>query len=185
MARIVSLSGSPTASSRTLLLAARISADLRQRGFEVQSINVRDLPAQDLLHANLESPALKEALSAVESADGVVLSTPLYKASHTGVLKAFLDLLPQFGLSGKVALPIATGGTLAHVLALDYALRPVLQSLGAQHIVGGLFVLDKLIERKDDGSISLESEIQKRLDGVIQDFADSVRRRLAPVPAHG
>jgi len=183
MARIVSISGSPTASSRTLLLAARIGADLRARGFQVESINVRDLPAQDLLHANVESPALREAFSLVERADGVVLSTPLYKAAYTGTLKAFLDLLPQFGLLGKVVLPIATGGTLAHVLALDYALRPVLQSLGAQHVVGGLFVLDKLIERKEDGSITLEAEIQKRLDGVVHDFADSLRRRLGSVPS--
>jgi len=182
MARIVSISGSPTANSRTLLLAARIGADLRTRGFEVASINVRDLPAHDLLHANVEAAALKEAFSLVEGADGIVLSTPLYKAAYTGALKAFLDLLPQFGFTGKVVLPIATGGTLAHVLALDYALRPVLQSLGAQHVVGGLFVLDKLLERKDDGSIALEADLQKRLDGVVQDFAESVRRRLAAVP---
>jgi FMN reductase len=66
---------------------------------------------------------------------------------------------------------------------LDYGLRPVLQSLGAQHVVGGLFVLDKLIERKEDGSITLEADIQKRLDGVVHDFADSLRRRLGSVPS--
>ena len=183
MARIVCISGSPTATSRTLSLSARIGADLRAQGFQVQSVNVRELPAEDLLHANLESPALKEALNLVEGADGIVLSTPLYKASYTGVLKVFLDLLPQFGLTGKVVLPIATGGSLAHVLALDYALRPVLQSVGAQHVVGGIFVLDKLIQRKEDGSITIEEETQKRLSGVVQNFADSVRRHLIALPA--
>ncbi|WP_437719533.1 NAD(P)H-dependent oxidoreductase [Sorangium sp. So ce448] len=54
---------------------------------------------------------------ALPSAAGVVIATPIYKASYTGALKAFLDLLPQFGLAGKAALPLATGGTLAHVLA--------------------------------------------------------------------
>src|SRR5256885_12419558 len=41
----------------------------------------------------------------------VVVATPIYKASYSGVLKSFLDLLPQFGLAGKVVLPLATGGT--------------------------------------------------------------------------
>jgi FMN reductase len=183
MAHIVSVSGSPTAPSRTLSLSTRIGAELRAQGFQVHSINVRDLPAEDLLHANLESPALKEALGLVERADGIVLSTPLYKASYTGVLKAFLDLLPQFALTGKVVLPIATGGSLAHVLALDYALRPVLQAVGAQHVVGGFFVLDKLIQRAEDGAVTLEEETQKRLSAVIQNFADSVRRHLIALPA--
>jgi FMN reductase len=47
-------------------------------------------------------------------------------------LKVFLDLLPQFALAGKAILPIATGGSVAHLPALDYGLGPVLQSMGAQ-----------------------------------------------------
>ena len=61
----------------------------------------------------------------------MVVSTPVYKAAYSGVLKVFLDLLPQFGLAGKVVLPLVTGGTASHVLAIDYALRPVLLALGA------------------------------------------------------
>ena len=45
------------------------------------------------------------------------MATPIYKASYSGVLKAFLDLLPQFAFGGKVVLPLLTGGTAAHVLA--------------------------------------------------------------------
>jgi FMN reductase len=109
-----------------------------------------------------------------------VVATPVYKAAYTGILKAFLDLLPQLGLTGKSALPLATGGTLAHVLAIDYGLRPVLQSLGTRHVAQGLFILDKLLTRKDDGELEIESEISGRLDGVIADFARAthlLRRR--------
>jgi FMN reductase len=119
------------------------------------------------------------ALQLVAQADGIVVSTPIYKASYTGVLKSFLDLLPQFGLTGKVVLPVATGGTLAHVLAIDYGLRPVLLALGAQCLVSGLFILDKLIEREAAGDVRLESEIQARLDVVVADFALSLRRLQA------
>jgi FMN reductase len=107
----------------------------------------------------------------------VIVSTPVYKASYTGVLKAFLDLLPQFGLNGKVVLPLVTGGTVSHVLAIDYALRPVLHALGAQHVVSGLFILDKLLELRPDGTLTVAPEISGRLAGVLDDFAGSLSRR--------
>ena len=102
--------------------------------------------------------------------------TPVYKASYTGVLKTFLDLLPQFGLAGKVVLPLVTGGSLAHVLVIDYAFRPVLISLGAQHVVTGLFLHDKLLERREGGGLQIADEIRDRLDAVVADFVASLRR---------
>jgi len=145
MSLIVTVTGSPSAGSRTAQLTDNVAANLRARGFEVEGINVRDLPPADLLHANAESKPLAHAIGLVERARGVVIASPVYKASYTGILKAFLDLLPQFGLGGKIVLPLMTGGTTAHVLALDYALRPVLLTLGALHVVTGLFLLDKSI----------------------------------------
>jgi FMN reductase len=68
----------------------------------------------------------------------------VYKAAYTGLLKSFLDLLPQYALAGKTVLPLVTGGTPAHVLTVDYALRPVLASMGA-HVGQGYFLLDQLI----------------------------------------
>jgi hypothetical protein len=71
----------------------------------------------------------------------------VYKASYSGLVKVFLDLLPQAGPAGKTVLPLVTGGSLAHMLAMDYALRPVLSALGARHVVPGAFLLDSAIER--------------------------------------
>jgi FMN reductase len=181
MSLVVTISGSPSAASRTQALAAHVGVEIAARGFEVEALNVRDLPAEDLLHARLDSPALQRAVGLVERARGVVISTPVYKASYTGVLKAFLDLLPQFGLAGKVVLPLVTGGTLAHVLAIDYALRPVLSSLGAQHVVGGLFILDKHLDWSSGASLAVHSEIEERLSRTVADFVTSLRRHDAPV----
>lgn len=176
MSLVVTISGSPKAPSRTSRLNDRVAGLLRAQGVDVASIEVRDLPAEDLIYARSESPALREPLALLQQAQGVVISTPVYKASYTGVLKSFLDLLPQFGLAGKVVLPLATGGTLAHVLAIDYALRPVLGSLGARHVVGGLFILDKLISQNVDGTITLDPEIESRFHGAVKEFADSLQR---------
>jgi len=149
--------------------APQTSGDLGQ-------VRVRDLPAEDLLHARTDAPPIKNALELVERAQGVVVATPVFKAAYSGIVKAFLDLLPQFGLTGKVVLPLLTGGTLAHVLALDYALRPVLMSMGVQHVVAGLFVLDKLIERQPGGGITLDPAIAERLDAVVADYVATVKR---------
>jgi len=179
MSLIVTITGSASASSRTGKLTAAVGATLAADGFEVRAIDVRALPAEDLLHARFEAPAIRDALAVVERAVGVVVSTPIYKASYSGILKAFLDLLPQFGLAGKVVLPLATGGTLAHVLAIDYALRPVLMSLGAPQVVEGLLVIDKTLEIDDAGVPRLPPEVRTRLDTVVGQFAGAVRARAA------
>lgn len=184
---IAILSGSPTRPSRTLSLAHRIARRLSREAFRVRTIDVRELPAEALLGADLQDPTIREALQAIADAHGLVIASPVYKAAYTGVLKAFLDLLPQFALRGKVVLPILSGGTSAHVLALDYALRPVLQSLDPRLVVGGLFVLDKAIELID-GDVKLDPELAPRLEQVTQAFIDGVRaidegRALRSTPA--
>jgi FMN reductase len=171
---IAIITGSPTRPSRTLGLAQLVEQRLTRDGFRIRVIHVRDLPPAALLHADFNDPAIKEASEAVAQADGIVIASPVYKAAYTGVLKAFIDLLPQFALRGKVILPLLTGGTLAHVLALDYAVRPVLQSLDPKLIVAGLFVLDKGIELTEDGA-RIEPEVGARLDQVTQAFIDGLR----------
>ncbi|MCG6197676.1 NAD(P)H-dependent oxidoreductase, partial [Anoxybacillus sp. LAT_38] len=88
-----------------------------------------------------DSPAILEANRIIAKSDAVVVATPIYKASYTGVLKSFLDLIPQKGLEKKIVLPLAIGGTIAHLLAIDYALKPVLSALGANHIFTGVYAL--------------------------------------------
>ena len=70
------------------------------------------------------------------------MATPVYKAAYSGLLKAFLDLLPSSALAEKGVLPIATAGSLAHCLVLEYALKPVLAALGASTFLPAVCLLD-------------------------------------------
>jgi FMN reductase len=171
---IIALSGSPSATSRTAQLIPHVEPALRRAGYRVETIHIRQLPADDLFTAQVSVPLIAEALGRMEQAAGVVIATPIYKAAYTGMLKSFLDVLPQFGLTGKSVLPLATGGSIAHVLAIDYALRPVLTSLNARHIVNGLFILDKQIVTRDGGGIELDADVQRRLDEVLAAFIQSL-----------
>ena len=176
MTSVLIISGSPSSTSRTERLAASLAARIATRSVVASLLDVRDLPAEDLLHARFDAPKIVEALARVAAADGIIVATPVYKAAYSGLLKTFLDLLPQFGLRGKVVLPLATGGSVAHVLAIDYALRPVLSSLDPLHVVNGLFVLDKQITVLESGEIELDPEIDKRLVEVLEQFVRGLRR---------
>ncbi|MGA5821162.1 NADPH-dependent FMN reductase [Kitasatospora sp. NPDC094028] len=178
MPSILVISGSPSPASRTERIGALAADWLTEEGFRTEHLRVRSLPAGPLLGADVSHPAISRAAEQVARADGVVLATPTYKASFSGLLKAFLDLLPQFGFAGKAVLPLATGGSLAHVLVLDYALRPVLQSLGARHVVQGHFLIDKHVELRD-GRPWILPESRAGLDAVLEQF----REALPAVPA--
>lgn len=170
------ITGSPSSTSRTARLAELVGARLAKLDIENSLLDVRSLPADDLLHARVDSPALTAALQRVATAKGIVIATPVYKAAYSGLLKTFLDVLPQFGLKNKVVFPLATGGTVAHVLAIDYALRPVLSSLDPLHVVPGLFVLDKQIVVQSDGQVELEQEVATKLDLAVASFVTGLRR---------
>ncbi|MFB6904709.1 NADPH-dependent FMN reductase [Streptomyces bacillaris] len=177
MATVLSVSGSPSATSRTARLLLHLDDRLRDQGHDVVSLDVRTLPADALLGADFAHPAIVEATALFERVDGVVIGTPIYKAAYSGLLKSLLDLLPQYALSGKTVLPLATGGSTAHVLAIDYALRPVLTSMGAAHVVPGWFTLDKDITVRPDGTVALAPAAAAAVGEAVDRFSAVLRER--------
>ena len=77
------------------------------------------------------SPAASAAADGAQSSALLILATPTYKASYTGLLKLFLDVFPAGSLAGTVVVPLVTSGGEAHRYLGDLQLRPVLSELGA------------------------------------------------------
>ncbi|MGW4897286.1 NADPH-dependent FMN reductase [Kitasatospora sp. NPDC004240] len=179
MARVLTLSGSPSAVSRTTRLLGEAARRLDAQGHRVTAVEVRRLPAEVLTGSDVHHPAVLEIAERLAEADGVVVGTPVYKAAYSGLLKCLLDLLPQYALAGKTVLPLATGGSPAHVLAVDYALRPVLSSMGAAHITQGWFVLDSHILTTPDGATDLAPAAATALDDLVGRFSDALRAPAA------
>lgn len=182
MSSIIALAGSPSVTSRTVALLTSMAAGLAADGHDVRVVPVRELPAEALLGANAADAAVAEVVAAVGAADALIVGSPVYKAAYSGVLKTFLDLLPVSALAGKAVLPVLTGGGPVHALAVDYALRPVLTALGAWHVVSGLFLLDKQIQRTPDGVV-LAPDAQAAVDvavgelrAALSETASAVRR---------
>ena len=163
---VLLLAGSPSDPSRSAALLDAVSLRLALRGgLTVEFLNIRELPAEALLLAEWGHPA--------------IVVTPVYKAAYSGVLKIFLDLLPQTALKHKTVLPLATGGSPHHLLALDCALRPVLQSLSARHILPGVYATDAQIARSSEGIYMPSTNIAARLgDTVGRGFSNAANDPL-------
>ena len=179
---VVTLGGSPSQRSRSGVLLDKTRQWLQQQGVEVVSYQVRDFPAEDLLHARFDSPKVIDLLQQVANADGLVIATPVYKASFSGALKAVLDLLPERALAHKVVLPMATGGSIAHMLAVDYALKPVLSALKAQEMLHGIFAEDSQIAYGEGSAqAQLVPVLEQRLQESLEQFYSALARRPKPL----
>lgn len=176
MSAILVLAGSPSATSRTAAVVEPLADRLRGQGHTVRTAALRELPAAALLAGDAGHPEISALVDEIAAVDGVVVASPVYKAAYSGLLKALLDLLPQFALAEKTVLPLATGGTTAHVLAIDYAFRPVLNSLGAEHIMQGYFVLDPFITVHEQG-VRLDAAAEQPLLSIVDAFSETLHRK--------
>ena len=136
--RIVVVAGNPKPASRTLEAAKLVAERLGGAPPEVV-IDVVELGAGLL---GWGDPVVKAAVESVQSADVVVVASPTFKATYTGLLKLFLDQVPADGLAGVTAVPMMLGAGPGHALAPEVFLKPVLVELGATCPTPALYLLD-------------------------------------------
>ncbi len=171
---VLLISGSPALPSRTARLAEWLARRLDDAQVENRLLHLRELNPQALLGADFAAEDIAQALQQLTQAQAVVIATPIYKAAYSGLLKSFLELLPIDGLAGKLVLPLASGGSLAHLLALDYALRPVLAALGAQQILPAVYASDTQAAWTAATGLQLHQDLQQRLQQAVQSLIDEL-----------
>jgi FMN reductase len=181
MTRILLIGGSPTHPSKAHILldyAKELLDNQLENQFEISKIKtstllVRNLLAEDLAFGRYSSPALEYPKKLIEDADGLIIASPIAKSAYTGLLKSFLDLLPRGILSRKVILPLATSNTIAHSLAIDYSLKPVLAELGATNILNSVFAVEDELHQSSSG-ITADIAVTLRLQTALQDFVGAI-----------
>lgn len=136
--RAVLIAGSPGAQSSSRRIGELVLQAPPLEAFETMTIELASLPADALL-ARGEDAAVTSALAEVERADIVVVATPIYRATYSGLLKAFFDLMPTDFLVGKVCVAVATGAGSGHRLAIDHGIRPLVASLGGLTAAAGIY----------------------------------------------
>ncbi|GIO59756.1 NADPH-dependent FMN reductase [Paenibacillus cineris] len=174
MSKIAIISGSLNHKSRVNGMINYAKQKLEQQGCEVAIIDVSSLPPADLMHANFNSRLILSAHAKVEEASGIIIASPVYKTTYTGVLKAYVDLLPQNGFKDKIVAAFFVGGTISNLLSIDYALKPLLASMGTKSFAENVFAIDSQIERIEDSEqntgFQLADEIQQRIDASMLDL---------------
>ena len=176
---VVSAGLSNPSSTRMLAdrLAAATLAQLAERGIEasVDTIELRDL-AHDITNNLLTgfAPAeLESAINAVVSADALIVVTPIFSTSYSGLFKSFIDVLDPDALTGMPVLIGANAGTARHSLAIDYAVRPLFAYLHADTMSSGVFAASSdwgsnadevapLSKRVDKGAVELAAAVAAR-----------------------
>ncbi|MGE3269844.1 MAG: LLM class flavin-dependent oxidoreductase [Chloroflexota bacterium] len=150
--RITTVVGNPRVGSRTSLAADAVAASIGAlaqdagRTVDRQTIELAALAAE--LFA-FPSTAVDEAVALATSSDVLVVASPTYKATYTGLLKAFFDRFGSNALAGVVAIPMMMGGAPVHALAVDTHLHPLLLEIGASCPTRGLFILESELEALD------------------------------------
>jgi FMN reductase len=145
--------GNPKPQSRTLTAAAGLTQRLTGRPAD-SAIDVVTL-GPGLL--GWGDPQVQEAIDTVVASDVLIVASPTFKATYTGVLKLFLDALPGNSLAGVTAYAVMLGAGPGHAMAPEYLLKPVLVELGASCPVRGLYLLDSDFEELASATGWLES----------------------------
>jgi FMN reductase len=143
--------GNPKAQSRTLGLARQVAAAAADAaglgGAPTLTVDLAELGPR-LFDGS--SPGVQEAVDGIRSCSLVVVASPTYKASYTGLLKSFLDWFSATSLEGVTVIPVMTGAGAHHALAVEVHLRPVLVELGASLPTRGLFVTEAELPETDE-----------------------------------
>lgn len=143
---VTSIVGNPRAESRTHAIARTLvdalSAELgTEPGPEI------DLAALGPRTLDPTDPTAVGSVEQVLDADVLVIASPTYKATYSGLLKAFLDRIGTGALNGTAAVPVLLGGAPNHQLAVEVHFTPLLLELGAAVPVRGLFILESELEQ--------------------------------------
>ena len=177
--RIVVVSAGLRTPSSTTLLADAIGAQVRtafdtaDAQVSTTHIEVRDHAHAivDALMVGFPTGALADALDEVTGADALVVVTPTFSASFSGLFKSFFDVLDADALRGTPVLMAATGGTERHSLVLEYALRPLFAYLHAEPVPTGVYAAT--------GDFGADAGLGDRVDRAALELAAAMRRRVA------
>ncbi|RLL43605.1 FMN reductase (NADPH) [Oceanobacillus piezotolerans] len=174
MADIAIVSGSPQSLSGLERVLHYLGKQVEQKGYSIVHISVKDVNSNDLLFGNYKSKEIQQITSELDQAKGVIIGSPVYKSSYTGVLKALIDLLPQDILQDTPVLPLMTGGSASHLLAIEYTLKPLLATLKGQPIKG-LYFQDSQLDKTKENPI-IDKELLERTEKQLDYLLDKIKR---------
>jgi FMN reductase len=183
--RIVGISGNITRPSRTRRLVEEIVSAAEAAGFGTgETYDVVDAGPE--LGATVQRDrapwAVDLLLSAIERSDALVVASPVYKASYTGLFKHLFDLIDPKLLRGRPVLLAATGGSERHALVIEHQLRPLFGFFGAASLPAGLYAANSDFTAEGELTPSLAARIGPAIDQFVPWLGEPASGRPARSP---
>jgi FMN reductase len=185
--KILAISAGLSQPSSTRLLADRLAEASKQflaeDGFDIELdiVEVRDVAQQvtNNLITGFAAPELAAIQQKVIASDGLIVVSPIFSASYSGLFKSFFDALDTDALAQKPVLIAATGGSERHSLALEHAFRPLFSYLHAVVVPTAVYAASADWGSRGEGSGDEEGELVLRIGRAAREFADLVGRHAA------
>jgi FMN reductase len=173
---VVGFSGNFTRPSKTRSFVEQIVKEIaRRHGLAASTYDILDV-GPSLGNARwakeLDTQA-KDVLDRVTGADVLVVGSPTYKGSYTGLFKHFFDLVDPTALRGKPVVLLATGGGERHALIIEHQLRPLFGFFEAFALPTAVYASEKDFV---DGVLVSET-IKTRAELALDDVDAALSRR--------
>ncbi|RTD86574.1 FMN reductase [Variovorax atrisoli] len=188
--KVVAVSGSLQRPSRTLVLVDQLLAALgEQIAIESRVISLGDIGPQfaGVLYRNQLPAAVEESIAAIESADLLLVASPVYRGSYTGLFKHLFDFVHHEALTDKPVLLAATGGSDRHALVIDHQLRPLFSFFQALTLPIGVYAVEKDFEGYEIASPALRDRIALAVARAVPQLRDALPATAStpqPTPAN-
>lgn len=174
--QIVGISGNLARPSRTLSLVVSTAERIaREAGGEARVLDISDVFGLGEIRSRAGAPpAVEAALKAVETADLLVIGSPVYKGSYTGLFKHFIDFIDYRALIGTPVALLATGGSDRHALVIEHQLRPLFGFFQSRVLGTGIFLTEKDYA---DGEIQ-DAVLKTRFDQLVRESVEALQHPL-------
>ena len=168
---VLGIAGSVRQPSRTAILVdAVVDAIVRQLDTtgEVIELGDRGTTFFDALSRDSISGRAREIVEAIEDADVLVVGTPVYRASYTGLFKHAFDLVHHEALVGKTVVLTATGGSPLHGLVMEHQLRPLFGFFRAHTVPSAVYATEADFDQYKISSAVVLDRIDRATDEVVR-----------------
>jgi FMN reductase len=160
--KVVAVSGSLHSPSKTTALVREILASIGSHvEVDAHLIEISEIGPEfaGALTRDQLPESVERELRLVESADLLIVASPVYRASFTGLFKHFFDFVGQYALVDTPVLLAATGGSDRHALILEHQFRPLFGFFQALTLPIGIYANNSDFENYAVTSLQLQERI--------------------------
>lgn len=160
--KVVAVSGGLQRPSRTLVLVQELLAALGDAlPIDVHLIELGNIGPQfaGTLYRSQLPAAVEAEVAAIESADLLIVASPVYRGSYSGLFKHLFDFVHHEALTDVPVLLAATGGSDRHALVIDHQLRPLFSFFQSRTLPIGVYAVEKDFDGYEISSTALRERI--------------------------